>query len=244
MCCQCLHPMLQTHGQKAHLPCRFTEESHSWSDGWLCPVFVLLPSFPHTFYQVGASIPVGCRWLSLSMIALMAPCGVVWFSLPITQDCRAVLWALPAPLAAATDGLLSVSELLWALTLFLHTIWGWGNWKHLEIWVLWTFHRSLSQVPSAFLGRSAPHPLAFLVAVPALGHWPLQLHLVGKMHLFLRKHQPLYRDGGRTGKWGCGWYTLLWDLGKKDLLASSFLFPLFLSGKGTGRDEAAPGTGD
>ena len=35
-----------------------------------------------------------------------------------------------------------------------------------------------SQAPLAFLGRSAPHPRAFLVAVPAVSQWLLTAALV------------------------------------------------------------------
>lgn len=100
---------------------------------------------------------------------------MVWCAFP-TLSC--VIAELPyqlmhAPLTVAVGGLLSVSELLWALTLFLHYHLGMkqskasGNLDFIDI------SQRSSQAPSAFLGWSAAPPPAFVVAVPALTMAPI-----------------------------------------------------------------------
>lgn len=111
--------MLRINGQKAHLPWRLWEEGHSWSAGWLCPVYVLFPDFSHIFYQVWSSSRAW-RWSIFLRLRWWLPwvrCGFVTLSCMTAQLFYGLIHA---PLAIAVDGLLPMSELLWALTLFLH----------------------------------------------------------------------------------------------------------------------------
>lgn len=109
--------MLRINGQKAHLPSRFSEQGYSWSDGWLCPLFVsprfFLYIFPSVIFQYdnGDEVSSGERGY-----------GSLWCGFPSLSCMIAMLsrQLIPAPFAKAVGSLLSVSELLWALTLFLH----------------------------------------------------------------------------------------------------------------------------
>lgn len=130
---------------------------------------------------------------------------------PVLHDCQAVLSAHPCqlhPLVAAVAGLLSMSELLWTLTPFIHDHLGMrqlkasGNLGFIDI------SQRPSQAPSAFLSRSAtapPTPACLPGRCPCTQ--PVGLNgctCVGKTHFFLRKQQPLHGGGGGSGRWGEG----------------------------------------
>ena len=137
----------------------------------------------------------------LSVTVLMDPRGVVWFSHPITQD-RAVLRARPCT-SGNSDGWFALSV-----------------WAALGTHPLSSYHLGMRQLKaSGNLGfmdisqRPQPGSICFLwqvsttpACLPGCGPCTRALALtadsVGKMHLLLRKQQPLYRDGGGSGKWG------------------------------------------
>lgn len=147
-------------------------------------MFMLLPAFSLTCYHVWSSSRTRDTECS-PVLEVTGRCDSL--SHPVLHDCQAVLSAHPCqlhPLVAAVGGLLSMSELLWTLTLFIHDHLGMrqlkasGNLGFIDI------SQRPSQAPSAFLSRSAtappppPLPPAFLVAVPVLSQWALTAALV------------------------------------------------------------------
>lgn len=108
------------------------------------------------------------------VLEVTAPCGVVW-PVPPCPACLPscpVSWPTqphpPAAAAAAVGSLPSTSELFCTLTLFLHDHLGMRQLKASGKLDFIDISQRPSQAPSAFLGRSAPHLPAFLVAVPVL----------------------------------------------------------------------------
>lgn len=91
-----------------------------------------------------------------------------------------------------------------------------------------------SQAPFAFLGRSAPHPRAFLVAVPALSQSAFTAALVcGRL--------PSKKTAATLWRWG--WNGEVGMRPRKEgLIFSLFLVSsdVFLSGKSTGKSDQLP----
>lgn len=159
--------MLCINGLRAHLAFRFTEEECSRSDGWRCLLcFSLLFLLRFTKCRFRQDIGEG----GFLVLEVTGHCGECGLSHPGLHD-----WALPSacpcqshPLVAKVGGLLFMSELLWTLT-FIHDHLGMRQLKASgELGFIGRSHRGPARPPFAFLGRSAPHPRAFLVAVPAL----------------------------------------------------------------------------
>lgn len=187
--------------RKHTLPCRLSQEGHSWSDVSCAQYMCFSQTFLIYFTKCGLPVGHGAEvsfwgWGDGSLgRGMVLPPFPAWL-----PSCRLI----HAPLTIAVDGLLSVPELLWALTLFLHYHLGMrqlkasGNLGFIDI------SRRPQPGSICFPWQVSPTPAYLPGCRPCTQPVALTAALLWEDTPLSTETAALWRDGGGGGKWGWG----------------------------------------